>query len=138
MLPSARMFHCARCHCQVMVCRRCDRGQVYCPGGCAEQARTASMRRAGKRYRATRGARHANADRQRRFRARQREKVTHHGSAGRERLAVLHRARKNPRPLLHQRTDTAIFCHVCLRECDPFVRRDFLRPAQRGAAHRTR
>ena len=28
--PSARLYHCARCHCQVILCRRCDRGQVYC------------------------------------------------------------------------------------------------------------
>ena len=80
MNPSARMFQCARCHCQVIVCRHCDRGNVYCANGCADLARSASLRRAAKRYRSTRRGRHSNADRQRRFRARQREKVTHQGS----------------------------------------------------------
>ena len=132
MAPSARMFHCVRCHCQVMVCRRCDRGQVYCTTGCAEQARRASLRRAGKRYRLTRRARHANAARQQRFRMRQREKVTHHGSAMALRIALLRLARKNAQPHKRNRTHTAIFCHVCQRECDPFVRRDFLRTQWRG------
>jgi hypothetical protein len=26
------------------------------------------------------------------------------------------------------RTETAIYCHVCHCECDSFLRRDFLRP----------
>jgi TPP-dependent pyruvate/acetoin dehydrogenase alpha subunit len=80
MNPSARLFHCARCHCQVILCRHCDRGNVYCANGCADYARTTSLRRAAIRYRATRRGRHSNADRQRRFRARQQEKVTHQGS----------------------------------------------------------
>jgi len=46
MNPSARMFQCARCHCQVIVCRHCDRGNVYCANGCADLARSASLRRA--------------------------------------------------------------------------------------------
>jgi len=30
---SARLYHCQRCHTQVIICSRCDRGQRYCPGG---------------------------------------------------------------------------------------------------------
>jgi len=82
MNPSARLFHCARCHCQVIVCRHCDHGNVYCANGCAVDARTTSLRRAAKRYRSTRRGRHSNADRQRRFRARQREKVPKVGALG--------------------------------------------------------
>ena len=34
-----RMFLCARCRRQALVCRRCDRGQIYCAGTCAQEAR---------------------------------------------------------------------------------------------------
>ena len=88
MSPSARLFHCARCHCQVILCRACDRGNVYCDNGCAQAARRASLRRASARYRRTRRGRLNNAERQRRFRARQ-QNVTHHRSAARPPPAVL-------------------------------------------------
>ena len=54
MEPSARLFHCVRCHAQVILCRACDRGHVYCRSGCAAAARRESLRRAGARYRGTR------------------------------------------------------------------------------------
>jgi hypothetical protein len=47
MKPSARLYHSVGCHCQVVICRQCDRGNVYCAGDCAEQARKASLHRAG-------------------------------------------------------------------------------------------
>ena len=127
--PSARLYHCARCHCQVILCRRCDRGQVYCADGCARKARRDSLRRAGARYRATRSGRLNNALRQRRFRTRQ-QKVTHHGSVAAAAPAVLlvtrpvsdrvrGRGQGGPAETLH--------CHRCGRICSPFLRRDFLR-----------
>ena len=139
MNPSARMFHCARCHCQVIVCRHCDRGNVYCANGCADHARTDSLRRAAKRYRSTRPGRHSNADRQRRFRARQKQKVTHQGSPPVIRLALLLRAlnaRKSDQEDTRNRTGTVIYCHFCQRECSCFLRSDFLRPPPRGKPHR--
>jgi len=131
--PSARLFHCARCHCQVILCRRCDRGHVYCANGCARQARKASVQRAGARYRATRRGRLNNALRQRRFRARQ-QKVTHHRSAPVVATAVLpvnvttpdNAARNGP---LHRSGE--IHCHRCGGNCNPFLRRDFLRSTAR-------
>lgn len=33
---SARLFLCACCRIQVLVCRQCDRGQRYCADGCAD------------------------------------------------------------------------------------------------------
>ena len=131
MNPSARLYHCARCHCQVIICRHCDRGNVYCSNGCADEARSDSLRRAAKRYRSTRRGRYNNADRQRRFRARQREKVTHQGSTALLGLVLLLFARntlESPQEDERDRTETAIYCHICYRECDPFLRNDFLRP----------
>jgi hypothetical protein len=76
-----RLYHCGRCAVQVSICRRCDHGNLYCRGKCAQLARRESLRRAGARYQRTfRGAcRHAA--RQRRYRER-RAKVTHHRFSG--------------------------------------------------------
>ena len=80
-MPAAgRLFVCARCRAQVIVCRRCDRGQIYCDGDCSQVARQASMREAAQRYQRSRHGRFAHAERMRRYRSRQ-NKVTHHGSA---------------------------------------------------------
>tara|TARA_R110002095_G_scaffold83944_2_gene72912 strand:- start:317 stop:742 length:426 start_codon:yes stop_codon:yes gene_type:complete len=135
MNPSARLYQCARCHCQVILCRHCDRGQVYCADGCADLARTVSQQRAARRYRLTRRGRFNNAQRQRRFRARQRQKVTHHGSPPPIRLALLSPMLSQlalHREHLKKHTESVLVCHVCHCECDPFLRRDFLRPPERG------
>ena len=140
MNPSARLYHCARCHCQVIICRHCDRGHVYCTNGCAAQARSESLKRAAKRYRSTRRGRHNNADRQRRFRARKREKVTHQGSPPLLGLALLLCAwntGESPREDERPSRQTAIYCHLCHCECDPFLRHDFLRPPTGGKPHRS-
>ena len=36
---SARLFLCAGCRAQVLICSCCDRGQIYCAGDCAPHAR---------------------------------------------------------------------------------------------------
>ena len=77
---SARLFLCGRCRRQVIICRCCDRGQVYCPDGCAGQARRQSLRDAGRRYERTLQGRRKRAERSRRHRARRRKIVTHQGS----------------------------------------------------------
>jgi len=65
----------------VSICGRCDRGNIFCAKQCAALSRRQSLRRAGARYqRAHRGARH-HAARQRAWRERQLEKVTHLGCA---------------------------------------------------------
>jgi hypothetical protein len=139
MNASARLYHCARCHAQVILCRRCDRGNVYCANGCAFQARTLSQRRAACRYRSTRRGRLRNAERQHRFRARQQQKVTHQGSPPQFELALLCLTLNRQamrQELTHGRSETALHCHVCHRVCDPFLRRDFLRPPERGKPNR--
>jgi hypothetical protein len=41
-----RLFLCGRCRQQVRICSRCDRGQVYCGGGCALEVRRSKQREA--------------------------------------------------------------------------------------------
>ena len=78
-LISGRLFLCAVCRHQVIVCSCCDRGQIYCAGACARQARRRTIQQAGRRYQASRRGRRLHAARMGRWRAR-RQKVTHHGS----------------------------------------------------------
>jgi hypothetical protein len=75
-----RLYSCVRCGAQVSLCLRCDRGNRYCVSGCARIRRRESLLRAGARYQqGYRGAcRHAA--RQRAWRARCAQKVTHQGS----------------------------------------------------------
>ncbi len=85
MSQTGRMYRCARCHEQVVVCQRCDRGQIYCPAGCAALARRERQRAAAARYQASRHGRFVHAERSRRYRRRRRalsEIVTHQGCVG--------------------------------------------------------
>ena len=79
MEATGRLFLCPCCRTQVVVCSRCDRGQIYCAAGCAEAARRASLQAAGRRYQKSRNGRLKHAERSRRYRLRQ-QNVTHQGS----------------------------------------------------------
>ena len=88
----ARMYLCARCRVQVILCSRCDRGNRYCGRQCSGQARRQARRETAQRYQRSWGGRIAHARRSRRWRQRlaQREaaraggcsehNVTHQGS----------------------------------------------------------
>lgn len=77
---SHRLFNCACCGAQVLICRQCDRGNQYCTSGCAPKRRCESMRRAAHRYQQTFRGRCCHAARQKALRERRRNKVTHQGS----------------------------------------------------------
>jgi hypothetical protein len=79
MQNTARLFTCARCRAQVLICSRCDRGHIYCGPRCSQQARRESLRAAGRRYQHSRRGRLTHAERQHRYRRRP-HKVTHQGS----------------------------------------------------------
>jgi len=79
MVESHRLFTCVRCHCQIRICTRCDRGNVYCSELCAGSARRCSLLEAGRRYQQTMAGRRNHAARQQRYQLRLRKKVTHQG-----------------------------------------------------------
>lgn len=58
------------------LCKECDRGRWYCSGECALSARRARQREASRLYQSTERGRRAHAERQARYRRRQRG-VTH-------------------------------------------------------------
>lgn len=130
MPSSARLFNCARCQRQVVICSHCDRGNRYCGKDCSQAARRASLRAAGQRYQQSRRGSFRHAHRQRRYCRRQTQKVTHQGSPaarGGERLRAESRtpARREPTPVLQ--APEGIRCHRCARLCTHFVRQGFLR-----------
>jgi hypothetical protein len=130
MQSSARLFICARCRCQVVICSHCDRGNIYCGQGCAQAARRQSLRGSAERYQNTRRGRLAHAERQRRYRRRRKQKVTHQGSPptiADETLPAESRTSARRSTLPAAVPGDGIRCHLCARICSPFLRQAFLR-----------
>ncbi len=127
MQTSSRLYQCTRCHTQVIICSRCDRGQRYCNSGCAQAARADSRKRACQKYQSSRAGRFNNAARQQRFRTQKKQKVTQQGSVPKRLHALLEiqLTRKNEarKPLF---PSTTIHCHFCGEACAPYLRHDFL------------
>lgn len=125
---SARVFNCARCRCQVTICRRCDRGNIYCGTQCSQPARRESLCAAGQRYQSSRRGRFKHAARQHHYRSR-RWKVTHQGSVPSPRNDVLRSeskvtgAHRGAIPVVRAQ---GMHCYFCKRLCSPLVRLDFL------------
>jgi hypothetical protein len=87
---SARLFLCARCRDQVLLCSHCDRGQQYCSRACSSLSRRERRRQTAERYQNSRDGRLKHAARSARWRQRRRslrqvnagmhiDKVTHQG-----------------------------------------------------------
>ena len=141
----ARIFLCACCRVQVLVCSHCDRGQIYCPHQCASATRKALQRAAGRRYQLSRAGRLKHAARTRRWRERRgavAEKVTHQGSPDTPLDAVLSViatpltsataatcTTASPLPAITATSapTTPWRCHWCCTNCVAHVRLGFLR-----------
>ena len=119
-----RQYLCARCRKQVTICTHCDRGQIYCKGSCAKEARAESLRAAGRRYQASQRGKQQHAARQARYRKRLLDKkVTHQGSHQTTPSVVMNTGTRK-QPIF--RFSKPFHCHFCGRCCSPFVRLDFL------------
>ena len=131
-----RFFSCARCRKQVLICRACDRGNLYCSSTCSRLSRQESVRRSSRRYQRNPLGALNHARRQQAYRDRQ-IKVTHQGSATRLKKAKRLRAgfrfatqRSFRRVLRARRTEgpapSPARCHFCGRESPDFYRHGFL------------
>jgi len=132
---SARLFLCACCRVQVLICSCCDRGQIYCAQGCAKERRRSAQRAAGQRYQSSHRGRLKHAARARRYRAQQKN-VTHQGSPTHpaddgiaESSAIPPASCRFARPVVRE---WLWRCHWCGCRCSSFVRNGFLR-RRRGA-----
>ena len=127
MQSSARLYHCCRCQAQVIICSQCDRGNRYCTGQCAADARSHSLKRASKKYQSTRAGRFYNAARQKCYRERQQQIVTHQGSPLVTSHDVLKAKSHWPEKVeKYDQNGRNLFCHHCGAVCEPFLRQDFL------------
>lgn len=81
LMKSARLYQCVRCHRQCIICSDCDRGNIYCGHGCAQQTRIQNHRISNQKYQKTFRGKQRHAVRQRNYRLRQKQKVTDQGSA---------------------------------------------------------
>ena len=139
---SARLFLCACCRTQVLVCRQCDRGQRYCADGCAATTRQALQRDSALRYQRGRAGRFKHALRTRRWRARQvalAKIVTHQGSHDPPSDDVLPATQTSALAATQPCTTTmsiaataadrphAWRCHWCCAPCAALVRQGFIR-----------
>jgi hypothetical protein len=132
----ARLFLCARCRAQVLLCSHCDRGQRYCGPACSSAARRANQRAAGRRYQRSPDGRIKHAARQLRWRQRRREQcargsVTHQGSPDPHDDVPLPACPAEPadsrRCTAHDDAQAPRRCGRCAKTLPPWVRQDFLR-----------
>ena len=130
---SCRIFLCVSCRRQVLVCRRCDRGQIYCTGTCAQVARREKQRNARRRYQATPQGRAMHAERNRRYRARVR-RVTDHGPVIEQETGLLRRFEGSEalrEPSAERISPVHSHCHYCGRSASSSLRLSALRRERR-------
>ena len=157
-LGTARRYHCARCRQPVLICSRCDRGNIYCFDGCAEAAYNERRRRNSQGYQRSAKGRLKNKERQRRSRLAKALKelnaqankqpdetstpppaqpdskevnppiITHRGSFDVPDGAPLMSVPQQPR---------VVTCNACQRVCSEAMRIDFLRTSRYRSRHHT-
>lgn len=126
MKHSSRLFYCALCLTQATICSHCDHGQIYCSTECSQSARKKSCHKAGARYQNTFNGRMKHALRQRRYRARKREKVTHHGSQSNTQNALLQQVPNQVQKMLIMQGHGDLTCCFCKKISTCWLRTSFL------------
>jgi hypothetical protein len=155
----ARLFLCARCRDQVLLCSHCDRGQQYCSRTCSSVSRRERRRQTAQRYQNSRGGQLKHAARTACWRQKRRslrqasvgdiDKVTHQGcpaaSADASLLAcetpsaceliIVAGSAKDTVPAIAGTVSLAVLvCRRCTQPLLPHVRQGFLR----ASSHRWR
>ena len=129
MCDSGRLYNCVLCHQQVVICSHCDRGNIYCSDGCAQYARTEKQKAASKRYQSSHRGMQNHAKRQREYRQRQQEKVTHQGSS---KLSAYDLLLDKPKVRTQAEKSSLLYkkepfcCHFCGSHCEQGLRFNFL------------
>jgi hypothetical protein len=154
MARSARLFLCARCREQVLLCSHCDRGQLYCGRACSFARRHERRRETAQRYQSSQAGRLKHAARSACWRKRRRslrqtgagadiDKVTHQGCPQALADASLHACDMptsacEPAALTETAQDAALatpsarsfaapVCRRCAHSLPPHVRLSWLR-----------
>ena len=121
----ARIFNCARCWCQTIICTHCDRGNIYCGSICARESRTKNHRISNQIYQKTFRGKQKHALRQSHYRQRQKEKakkVTDMGSANTPLHDLLPTATNENKKTISEK----MHCHFCGKNVSRYLRNDYL------------
>lgn len=127
---SYRIFNCARCAKQTILCRRCDRGNIYCSKTCAHKQRRRSQKESGRRYQKSFRGRRAHAERQARYKeghSSVKEVVTHHGSQSLRSNVSLKESKRSKIDARSPQPGARVRCDNCHRLCGSFARFEFWR-----------
>lgn len=122
MKNSARLFNCIRCYSQRVICSHCDRGNIYCGPTCSQHARAQKHRIANQKYQKSLQGRRKHAERQKRYRQRQKNKVTDQGSPI---LPPNDLLPHEPNEHKTQQTES-MHCHFCGKVVSSFLRNGYL------------
>lgn len=125
-----RLYQCARCYDQVIICTHCDRGNIYCGFFCSFTARKNSLREAGIRYQRSIKGRLNHALRQRRYMQRLRDsknKMTHQGSRESIPDGLLHKVKNKATKTDYRQENAPITCCLCHSAVSSLLRSRFLR-----------
>lgn len=125
-----RLFLCALCYEQVVICTHCDRGNIYCGFFCSFTARKNSLREAGVRYQRSIKGRLSHAERQRRYMQRRRDfknKMTHQGSREIASDGLLPSVKNKTVKTGKKQIRESITCCLCNTPVSPLFRSRFLR-----------
>lgn len=128
-MASARLFLCARCRTQALICSCCDRGHIYCSASCSGQSRREKQMEAARRSRTHPEARQKRRLRNQRFRER-RKTETHQGPPASPPCVVqapdIRKSPEDDASNADPRHDQAPRCHWCGRLCRSAFRQDFI------------
>lgn len=119
----SRTFHCACCEQPVCICRRCDRGQIYCGPACRREAQQKASRQTSQKYQQTRRGKQHHAARQQRYKKKKTQKMTHEGSIDKQGCDLLIREEGNEGILLFVKGPEGACCHFCGQWCEEECRR---------------
>lgn len=125
-----RLFLCALCHEQVIICTYCDRGNIYCSFSCSLTARKNSLREAGNRYQHSIKGRLNHALRQRHYMQRLRafkNKMTHQGSSETTPDGLLLSVKNKATKTDKRQINGPIICCLCHATVASLLRSGFLR-----------
>ena len=122
-----RLYLCLLCYEQVIICRHCDRGNIYCGWVCAQKARIKSLHLAGSRYQSTLNGKRHHAARQARYRLRLEKKVTHQGSLNPPKNDSIETLKNRPKKIKRNQDCDVSTCHFCNNLVAKWIRNDFLR-----------
>jgi len=123
----ARLFNCQRCHRQTIICRYCDRGNIYCNTECSAAARQKGIKETKRRYEKTFRGKLKHKARQKTYRQRKKYSVTDQGSQADTTDALIQPNDESEAKTSDCVTHQVVYCHFCDRICHKTLRTDFLK-----------